>query len=125
MVVLWDLFTFLYLFLTFKKSFWGHHWSFNIYLGVYLNSLLLIKLDVDMFIYTLYENFSAIFSYDWMGCSHGSCHIFKPLKKGWACCVNWYSEPSNSPYSNQLPKQPILPEWHKDLTFHFILNKPF
>lgn len=46
----------------FQKSFWGHHWSVNTYLGVYVNDLLLIKLDVDMFIYTLYENFNAIFS---------------------------------------------------------------
>ena len=109
----------------FQKSFWGHHWSINTCLGVYLNSLLLIKLDVDILICTLYENFSAIFSYDRMGRSHGSCHIFRTLKQGWAHCIDWYFEPRKIPYSNQLPKQHVLPDWHKDLTFHFILNKSF
>ena len=60
-----------------------------------------------------------------MGRNHGSFHIFKLLKQGWACCINWYSEPNNSPYSNRIPKQPVLPDWHKDLTFHFLLNKSF
>lgn len=109
----------------FQKSFWGHHWSVNTCLGVYHSSLRFIKFDVDMFICTLYENFSAVFSYDLMGRSHGSCHIFKLLKQGWACCINRYSEPSNSPYSNRLPEQPVLPDWHKGLTFHFLLNKSF
>jgi len=109
----------------FQKSFQGHHWSVNTCLGVYFISLSLIKLDVDMFMCTLCKDFSAIFLYDWMGHSHGSCHIFKPLKQGWACCVNWYSKANNSPYSNRLPKQLVLPDWHKDSTFHFLLNKSF
>ncbi len=60
-----------------------------------------------------------------MGRSHGSCHIFKPLKQGWASCVNRYFEPNDIPYSNLLPKQLVLPDWHKNLTFHFPLNKSF